>query len=388
MKRVKELIFRYLSKNEYFVIYKPAGTERSGGGQKYIDFGISAVGVNVWKSFFSNVDGIKITNAARGPRWEVPIYSPGHGTPQSPPVAVYQRRKTSFCVGSQNIYSSKSRRIIAWHPDNGFPKPKDNTKKDQLPKGLAVYLLKTYDNEIWAGWFINGSKIPTQNRGAKELLAEMLTPERDAEDAGYMNFEGAYLYFDSFDLDKPFIASSNQTSENVTISIDQKKKVEIQKKKDKKTRQNIIRKSRDEDEIISALFYEDEDYEKDRISVLEKSVEIRRRNEKAVKNLKKLYKGYCQISGKDFVFKKKDGNNYVEAHHLLPLGEGGADNAHNIIIVNALIHRMLHYADVSGIDLSKLKKSKDGSAELKFKINGEPYTIKWHPKHAEIVLKK
>ncbi|MCY4491830.1 MAG: hypothetical protein OXC46_10310, partial [Thaumarchaeota archaeon] len=61
--------------------------------------------------------------------------------------------------------------------------------------------------------------------------------------------------------------------------------------------------------------------------------EITVRNTKAVKKLKKLYNNKCQISGTKYTFKKKDnGEYYSEAHHLIPLGENGADNVSNIVI--------------------------------------------------------
>ncbi len=80
------------------------------------------------------------------------------------------------------------------------------------------------------------------------------------------------------------------------------------------------------------------------------------------------------------MFKKSDGTPYTEAHHLIPLGEGGADAPHNLVIVSAHIHRMLHYADVSDIDLSKINNN-----QLDISINGVPYTITWHSEHAKLV---
>ena len=48
---------------------------------------------------------------------------------------------------------------------------------------------------------------------------------------------------------------------------------------------------------------------------------------------------------------------------------------------------MLHYADVSEIDLSQIRTNSDGGAQLKIQINGEDYSIHWHPKHAEYVAR-
>ena len=87
------------------------------------------------------------------------------------------------------------------------------------------------------------------------------------------------------------------------------------------------------------------------------------------------------MTGEQFVFKKADGQLYCEAHHLVPLGAGGADSPYNLIVVSPLIHRMFHYAEVSGLDLSKIVDNK-----LPITINGETYTITWNPLHAAVVI--
>jgi 5-methylcytosine-specific restriction protein A len=68
---------------------------------------------------------------------------------------------------------------------------------------------------------------------------------------------------------------------------------------------------------------------------------------------------------------------------LLPLGRGGADLPRNIIVVSPLIHRMLHHAEVPEIDLQKIKGDR-----LPIYINHRRYVIRWHPKHAAVVLSK
>ncbi len=103
--------------------------------------------------------------------------------------------------------------------------------------------------------------------------------------------------------------------------------------------------------------------------------------------MKALYEHKCQITGEQYTFKKRDGTNYTEAHHLVPLGDGGADNPLNMIIVSPLIHRMLHYAQVDDIDLSAIKSNPDGSAYLDIRINGKKYQVKWNQKHYEMIMK-
>ena len=141
-------------------------------------------------------------------------------------------------------------------------------------------------------------------------------------------------------------------------------------------------KPRTEEEILDSLFNDDEietatPAKKEQIRI------VRSRNLKAVKNLKDLYGGKCQVSGEILTFKKKDGAYYCEAHHLIPLGKEGADDPHNIIVISPLVHRMLHYADVSEIDLSKI--AADNTLEIT--INGKKHKITWHQKHCDLIRK-
>lgn len=109
--------------------------------------------------------------------------------------------------------------------------------------------------------------------------------------------------------------------------------------------------------------------------------EVLIRNRRAVNRLKQLYNGECQLTGTTYTFIKSNGERYSEAHHLIPLGQHGDDSPYNIIIVSPLIHRMLHYARVSGLDLSRINNNHN----LNITINGQPYTIRWHPSHADLV---
>jgi 5-methylcytosine-specific restriction protein A len=108
--------------------------------------------------------------------------------------------------------------------------------------------------------------------------------------------------------------------------------------------------------------------------------QVRKRNRKAVAALKKLY-GECQMTGMTYVFLSAKGTPYLEVHHLIPLGSGGADSPHNMVVLSAHAHRMLHHAEVSGLDLAQIKDN-----SLTFSINGKSATIKWHPKHSELVM--
>jgi 5-methylcytosine-specific restriction protein A len=146
----------------------------------------------------------------------------------------------------------------------------------------------------------------------------------------------------------------------------------------------LVYETKPERVLLKELFQED------RSGLAEKNPKRRRitrsvmrRNSRIVPKLKDLYKGKCQISGTKYAFRKKNGAYYVEAHHLLPLGLGGADSPRNIIVVSPLIHRMLHHAKVSKFDLQRIENN-----ILPIYINDRRYTIKWHPEHASVVLDK
>ena len=66
------------------------------------------------------------------------------------------------------------------------------------------------------------------------------------------------------------------------------------------------------------------------------------------------------------------------------MGKGGADKPENLVILSPLVHKMFHYADVADIDLDNIDHLDDGSATLDIVMNGETYTLNWHPSHAEL----
>ena len=132
------------------------------------------------------------------------------------------------------------------------------------------------------------------------------------------------------------------------------------------------------EKIQNDLF--DDDYNDYTPQLVRKLHSIRKRNTKAVKKLKDLYNHECQVTGTEFTFEMKNGHYYSEGHHIVPLGLGGADSVWNIVVLSPMIHRMLHYANVGGLYLSKINNDK-----LSFQINSKDYTLKYHPDHGKIV---
>jgi predicted HNH restriction endonuclease len=67
------------------------------------------------------------------------------------------------------------------------------------------------------------------------------------------------------------------------------------------------------------------------------------RDTELARKIKLLYKNQCQICG--YTIKLPNGNNYSEAHHIIPLGQphNGSDTAENIIVLCPNHHAMLDY---------------------------------------------
>jgi len=349
VQKVKQLFFRKLTNADFFHINKPPGTEKSGGGQSYIDISTSHVTLGNWREFFKGIPEIKGTN---GPWWKFNVYS--LGTTQGPQeITIGQRRTTSVSIRSQKLLSKENKRIFAWRPDlTGFPKS-PNPTKPSLIYDLCIYIVRLENNEYWAGWFQTSR--PEQNWSINGTINKMFT-----ENEGYLKFHGD-VSFDTSDPIWPFriTAGSSSLSEPI-IPI-------------------VVRG--DEDAQEKVLFDEDEINASEVAPQIKETMrKVRVRNSKAVLKLKKLYNNLCQITGKQYTFVKKDGSYYSEAHHLIALGKGGADSFYNIVILSPLIHRMLHYAKIEGLDIGKMKNNK-----LSFKINGNDYVITWHPDHAKIV---
>ena len=117
---------------------------------------------------------------------------------------------------------------------------------------------------------------------------------------------------------------------------------------------NILNKmseaeQRIEEEITSdltILMKENPDYESSKI------IRKFKRDYKLIKKVKeKINK--CQIC--NFTFKKKNGENYNEVHHILSLSKNGKDDEINTLVLCANCHKQLHYADV---DISNILNGK------------------------------
>lgn len=399
MTPISKIIFRYLTDADFFNINKPSGTEEGGGGQSYIDFPMQDISITEWKNFFRGVVGVEEYESTGRPAWKVPIHSIGLPSDLKQDVKIYQRRASSVSIASQKLHSQSGNRIHAWHPTYGFPVPEFPENRQQLPNGLAIYLVRTINCELWAGWYCKEAmeRLPTNNPDVINYLFDIFGKTREQGDAGLLICGENHLALNESEPSNAIVAL--EALEPVVTAISSKSKSEVLeayteweiKGKPKSVavdKKEFYQLNKTEDELAESLFSEDSNYLQsgDEQFVAAKT-KVRKRNQRAVKDLKDLYGHTCQISGTEYLFRKKDGTFYTEAHHLIPLGDGGADNPLNMVILSPLIHRMLHYADVEPIELSKIDKKPDGSAELNIQINKKKYTIRWHNLHYEYIVK-
>ena len=378
------LVFRRITPADFFNIYKERGAEEGGGGQSYIDVDTSGVSLTDWSDFFVGITPRLMAQSF--PQWTFKVQSLSLGLEQS--LKISQRRGTTVSIREQKLASRRSNRVHAWHPaKTGFPSPKGKLESSADPqiapliKGLVVFIIRATDGTYWAGW------MREQDRPLSWAFPPVLDP-LFAEGDGIIRFATA-LDFDETNLHWPFIASGasasapnpkpSGASTSSKLSTGPATAVPAFGTASPNATSNKQPKFREmtEAEAASALF--DADYSSATPAVKEIVMKVRERNQKAVKALKDLY-GECQITGTKYVFKKSDGKPYLEVHHLIPLGQGGADAPANLVVVSAHIHRMLHYAEVTGLDLTKIS-----SNELPIEINGEAHVIRWRPDHVAAI---
>lgn len=341
-KRVDSLVFRRMTYADFRHINKVGGEEDGGGGQSYIDFPTADIALPKWFDFLGQNTGV---GAGNRPQWDFRINSLGIASPIT--LRIYQRRAASVSIASQKIHSRVSNRVPSWHPDNNFPPDYDPNIEN-----LVVYIIKTSDGEYWAGWFLQ-NQIPA-NWVGNAALSRMFTQES----AGYLKFRRK-LFIETTSQDWSFHFNAATIINDIPTEEDVETELELE---DTSPRLQQLIDTNTQPEIVNRV------------------MRIRQRNNALVRNLKNLYGGLCQITGEELTFRKRNGTFYSEVHHLISLGENGSDAYANAIVVSPLIHRMLHYADVSTINLNNIV-----DRQLPITINGVEYTITWHPDHITTV---
>ncbi len=359
-----ELIFRQITPADFFNINKKPGAEEKGGGQSYIDVPTKNVSIDTWHKFFPQ---IRPRASKSGPVWTVEVNSLGGLGSQT--VEIGQRREASVNIRAQKLYSGKSNRIFAWHPSyGGFPRaPAEMSSAEdpeviELSAGVRIFIMNSEERSYWAGWLRTDY---IERLAATDIRFEDML----VRPAGHLQFTPS-MEFNENSLQDPFDILRKEVVEGDVVPTTE------QTHSTKNVPYNA--KTGRTEEAIAADFFQD-DTSSEGVKKTQRVVEVFERNRKAARYLKELYK-QCQITGDKFVFPKINGDPYLEIHHLIPLGEGGSDEPANLVVVSAHIHRMLHYAIVEGIDLSKIVDGK-----LNFTINGDSYTIEWLPEHARVI---
>ena len=190
MIRIKYIVFRNLTQADFFNINKLPGAEVGGGGQSYIDFPVDAISIDQWEKFFDN-DNVETTQRAQGPCWTFTIKS--LGTAKDQQIEFYQRRPQSVSIAAQKINSARSNRVIAWHPNHGFPSPIDPSDRTSLSDRLCSFVLRSYDDEYWAGWFTGDSYYLNTNEG-NPIIG--LIDNGDFGHSGFISLENEYVEID------------------------------------------------------------------------------------------------------------------------------------------------------------------------------------------------
>ena len=337
MNSINAIVFRYLTDADFFNINKPAGTEKGGGGQSYIDFPTTDIGIPSWEYFFKDIAELQVSETGAGrPEWSFPIYSIGLPREMSQTLKVYQRREASVAIAAQKLDSIRSNRVWAWKPTCGFPVPEDPNDLHKHPPGLAVYLVKTNNCEVWAGWFQNSqveennqpkniSILPSSDKVVLGYLTNIFRKDRPDGYAGIcfcdndklmLNEDAPNEAFSPLnDLESSMVAPTSQ--KDLILSGGTETKTGTKKKTATKITESKVTYSqieRSEKEIIDSLFSEDSNYTNSgNETIIEKHTRVRKRNHRAVADLKKLYEHKCQISDTEYLFRKKDGTYYTES---------------------------------------------------------------------------
>ena len=192
--KAESLIFRKLTPNEFKAITNTINSD-GGGSQTYIDFPKGSISDDEFKEFFGN-NGTPNTN---GFEWVFYVNSLSIGRNQ-------QRETISARRGSSNSLREQNNenRIEIWKNEkSGFP----NDGYDEKNNPIIVFILKSDDDEFWAGWFYRNEC--TDNWPMNKGLSTMFW-----EDCAYIKFD-CPIQFDTSDYKWPFLKGDKS---HITLS--------------------------------------------------------------------------------------------------------------------------------------------------------------------------
>lgn len=190
------LIFRKLTLNEFKAITNTINSS-GGGSQTYIDFPKGCISDNDFKEFFDS-EG---TPNSKGFEWVFYVNSLSLGyTHQKETISA--RRDSSNSLREQN----NNNRIEIWKSNrSGFPVDSYDEKENPI----IVYIIKSEENEYWAGWFYRNKCNDTwpMTKGLSSMLWK---------DCAYIKFDSP-ISFDSNDYTWPFLKSDSSNIKTMKL---------------------------------------------------------------------------------------------------------------------------------------------------------------------------
>jgi 5-methylcytosine-specific restriction protein A len=96
-------------------------------------------------------------------------------------------------------------------------------------------------------------------------------------------------------------------------------------------------------------------FSKKGVGVREVTSKTFERNPYTAELAKRMANGLCQLCGQPAPFKDKQGNPYLETHHVVWLSQGGEDSVENTVALCPNCHRRMHIFNLKS-DIKKLTK--------------------------------
>lgn len=185
-------------------------------------------------------------------------------------------------------------------------------------EGIKVYLFESYkDNEYYYD-------------GEVEIFGSIFQAEE-------LDAEGNLREVIKFPLRKI------KSDSNIVINLESIKQSEKEKIKEvqKHSIEDVKKKAKESENKI----------------VMSKEVKTtyRERNQFIAEYTKNRTKGICDLCGEEAPFKDKNGNPYLESHHIITLANGGPDAIYNTVAICPNCHRRMHVLSKKE-DIEKLQK--------------------------------
>ncbi|MCK9631044.1 MAG: HNH endonuclease [Methanoregula sp.] len=171
--------------------------------------------------------------------------------------------------------------------------------------------------------------------------------------------EGKYVYIGEVELaDRPYRSRQPDIEKNLRdvyifpLQLKGHKRPPLLKKEVLESKEEIVRKK------VHKLPVEE-------LAALAKNVqpdsgtrtvttEVRERNPVVSEYAKLLAKGICQLCDQPAPFNNRDGDPFLETHHIIPLAQDGPDTIENVAALCPNCHRKMHVLNLPA-DVAKLK---------------------------------